>query len=167
MRPKTPRWLSDDCTEAAKKISRKQIDLDEAAADLADAAIDKDDAWVRATVAATVAEILRRKLGQLGRLALRELEREADRATGATYQPGFDDVCTYFFPPDTFPPTAMLTEAVAYAYDTLGRAERHWKVGVARVKYVEGLIAAVGGNKDGNVTLGDAVRAFGASAAAA
>jgi hypothetical protein len=159
-KPKLPRWLSDECADAAQKVGRRQIDLDDAATDLADAAIDKDDDWIRDSIAFIIRGAIRGKMAIRGRAALKELERKTALAQGKTVQMAADDVCSYFFPTDTFSPSALLSEAAAYAYDLLARSERHWKVAVARVKYAEQLIKAVGGNKDGKATLGDAVKAF-------
>lgn len=164
---KTPRWLSDELDEAVKKAASKQLSKSDAMEDLAAAVLEKDEEYVLALIKDKLSGQFDQRMQNRLRLAVREMEREADDEAGASRQLGFDDVCSYFFPEDTFPPSTLLTEAAAWAYDLLGRAERHYKVAGERVKFTEQMLTAVGGNADGKATLGEAVAALRDSGSAA
>jgi hypothetical protein len=150
--------LDDELTDAVKKVAEKQLNRSTAIDDLSDAVIEKDDDLILGIVRDWMAKRYDERWRRQVRLAAKEVEREVDKAVSANWQPGFDDICSYFFPPDTFPPSTILAEAVAYAYDLLGRAERHHQVAEDRVAFVERMLAAVSG--DVQVTLAQAVTAL-------
>jgi hypothetical protein len=150
--------LADELDEAVKKVSSKQLDRRDAVGDLSGAVYEKDEATVLDLIKEWISDQLDRRIRVRLRLAARELEREADDAADASRQLGFDDVCSYFFPEDTFPPSTLLSEAMAWAYDLLGRAERHHKIATDRVQFAERMLAAVDGNSQ--ASLGEAVTAL-------
>lgn len=162
---RTPRWLSDELDEAVKKVSSGQIDHRQAVGDLSEAVYEKDEESVLDLIKEWLSGQIDRRMRALRRLAAKEWERAADDAVGASRQLGLDDVCSYFFPPDTFPPSTVLAEAMAHACDLQARAERHHKIADDRVKFAERMLAAVDGNDQ--ATLAEAVTALGDSGSTA
>lgn len=162
---RTPRWLADELTDAVKKVSLKIWSHRQAVEHLSATAYEKDEEWVLGVIGERLSALLEGRTRKRQRLAAKEWERKADDAVAASRQLGFDDVCSYFFPPDTFPTSTLLAEAMAYAYDTLRRAERHHKVATDRVKFAERMLAAVGGNDQ--ASLGEALTALRDSGGAA
>lgn len=163
MNIRNPKWLAAELDDYARRVRHGELQRPEAVGQLSDDVFAKDEELVRAIVTDYVSGQLTKGTERLARAGRKEAER-----TKTTYVQGaFDDECSYFFPPDTFPLTILLEEAEAHASDLLGRSERHKKVAENRVKYVKRVRAAVGADRGGRkATLGEGVAALRASGAA-
>lgn len=166
---RTPTWLAAELETLNRRRMNGDIFRDEAITLAVEAVEAKDPDLMAQIHREWVGQRLDESAKLLNRRTVKEQDRRRAEASTGEVQPGFDDECSYFFAPDTFPDSTLLTETGAYAYDLLARAERHHKVAQDRVKFQERMVAAVGGNTDGQATLGEgkaALRASGGKVAA-
>lgn len=163
MNIRKPKWLTSELDDYGRRVRHGELKRPDAVGKLTDNVIDKDAELTRTIVAAYVSEQLTKSTERLARMARKEAERnQAKQVQGA-----FDDECSDFFPPDTFPLSTPLEEAEAHAADLLGRSERHHRKASERDKFVKRMRAAVGPDQGGRkATIGEAVAALRASAAA-
>lgn len=155
-----PKWLATELDDYGRRVRHGELQRPEAVGQLSDDVFAKDEELTRAIVTAWVSDELTKGTERLARAG----RKEAERTQTAYVQGAFDDECSYFFPPDTFPLTVLLEEAETHAADLFGRAERHKKVAENRVRYVERMRAAVGPDQgDRKATLAEGVAALRAS----
>lgn len=152
---RTPTWLAAELETLNRRRLNGDITRSDAIALAVETAKDKDPDLMAEIHYEWFGQRLDDSSKRIGRQASKDLDRRRDEVATGQSQPGFDEVCSYFFPPDTFPDSTLLTESGAHAYDLLGRATRHLHVAEERVKFQERMVAAVGGNEDGTATLGD------------
>lgn len=163
MNIRKPPWLITELDDYARRVRHGELQRPEAVGHLSDDVLAKDEELIRTIITAWIGEQLTKSTERLARVAGKEVERNQARHV----QGAFDDECSSFFPPDTFPLSVPLEEAETHADDLLGRSERHHVKAVDRVKYVKRLRAAVGPDQGSRkATIGQAVAALRASGAA-
>ena len=151
---KYPKWYPAERGALARRIHEMELVPAEAADQLSGLVIDKDADFLRAVVHDWVTAELKREEQRLATAAVRKRRREiegAAKVAAGHVQPTLDD--------DLFPgpDSTLLTTDGEYAYDLHGRAERHFKRAERRLAIYEQRLAAVGGNRDGQATRGEAI----------
>lgn len=119
----TPKWLADEIEEFARRVKRGELEREEAVETLRDDARKKDDDWVNGVITATLSGKLDTAMSKIKKADQRRIERDIDRV--ATGNATFDDICSDYWPRESYGALTPTDELMRYAEDMLQLSERH------------------------------------------
>src|SRR5882672_6780399 len=95
-----PKWLADEIDELARRVKSGELSREEAIEKALEHVREKDDNWIDGVITATLSGKLDAAVSRLRKSA----SREVARTVAAHYQGAFDEICSDFWPRDTFGP---------------------------------------------------------------
>jgi hypothetical protein len=138
-----PKWLADEIDELARRVKSGELSREEAIEKALEHVREKDDNWIDGVITATLSGKLDAAVSRLRKAASREVAR-----TVATHSQGaFDEICSDFWPRDTFGPETSLEDLEKYAEEMSTMTQRYVRRDEERDRRLQELIRAAGGNK--------------------
>lgn len=139
-----PKWLAHEIDELGRAVKSGEVDREEAIDTLTDHAFDKDEDWVREVIIAHLSGKLDSAIKKIKDTQTKRAERELDRLIVG--EATFDDICSDYWPRDTFGPRTPLEELGHHDEEMLGLADRHMtRANERHARYIE-LVKAAQGN---------------------
>jgi hypothetical protein len=139
-----PRWLAEEIDELGRSVKSGELDREHAVGTLVDHAFEKDELYIRGVITAHLSGKLDNWLKQRRNDAGR---RAAEAAAGGRSQGGFDDICSDYWPRDTYGPLTTLEDLEKYNEEMRAMTDRFAKRDDDRDRRLQELIRAAGGNK--------------------
>src|SRR5215510_4180851 len=138
-----PKWLASEIDELARRVKSGELDREHAVGTLTDHAFEKDEDWIRGLVTAHLSGKLDSAVAKLRKAA----SREVARTIAVDVQGSFDEICSDFWPRDTFGPETTLEDLERHTEEMRSLTQRYVKRDEERERRLHELIRAAGGNK--------------------
>lgn len=138
-----PKWLAGEIDEMARRVKSGELERAQAIDTLREHAREKDDAWVDGVVTATLSAKLDDAVRKLRKAASKEVARQV----APDHQGSFDEICSDFWPRDTFGPETTLEDLERHTEEMRALTKRYVKRDEERERRLAELIYAAGGNK--------------------
>lgn len=139
-----PKWLAQEIDDLAHRAKSGELDREEAVGAAADHAIEKDEEFVRELVIAHLSGKLDAAVRKLRKSDERKVEREMERFIAGDVP--FENICSDYWPRDTYGPRTPLEELGHHDEEMLGLAERHMNRAQERHQRFTELVNAAGGD---------------------
>jgi hypothetical protein len=138
-----PKWLAQEIDDLARRVKSGELDREHAVTTATDHVFEKDEDFIRGLVTAHLSGKLDSAVTKLRKAA----SREVARIIAPDYQSAFDDICSDFWPRDTFGPETTLEDLERHAREMRSLTKRFSDRDDERDVRLRELIRAAGGNK--------------------
>jgi hypothetical protein len=138
-----PKWLAQEIDDLARRVKSGELDREHAVGTATDHVFEKDEDFIRGLVIAHLSGKLDSAVAKLRKAA----SREVARITAPDHQGAFDEICSDFWPRDTFGPETTLEDLERHTEEMRSLTQRYVQRDNERERRLQELIRAAGGNK--------------------